>query len=698
MELISFFGRFHPVFLHLPIGFLVLGYLLLLLSKRPKYAGVKGAIGLTLGLGFLSAGIATLLGYWLSLEGGYDAKLLNQHKWLGIATTALSAIVYGVYQSKKAEKMVLPLYTLTVIGLLITGHLGGNITHGSDYLVENAPNGLRKLAGLPEKALPEAARSINLEEAEAFGTLIRPIIKQKCESCHNPGKVKGRLLMNTVAGLQKGGKSGDLFVAGDPEESLMHIRIHMDNAEKKHMPPKGKLQLDQDEKKLITWWIKEGADFTKKIAEYEPLSETIQGILDRKIPKENPVYAMDLAVPSERQLGKLKAAGVEALPIADESPFLAVSLVDKKDKPEVYLKKLKKVAANLVKLELSRSAITDELVQQIAKFPNLIHLRLDGTSVGDKGLKQLKKLKYLESLNLYQTSVSDAGLEALQEMPNLKKVYLWQSQVSPEGVAQLMSDLPGLYVSSGAEVDSLFNDVKLKPPVISAENNLFLDTLSVELKLNLQGVDIYYTLDGSDPDESSPSYEAPIPIKGSTTIKAIALKEGWQSSEVSERQFVRVAYQPENIQVNNPPSERYAANGAKSLIDLTKGTARFTDGTWLGWDGQGVTAILDLGAAKPVSGVTVSALESTGAWIFFPKGIRIYSSMDGQNFTKVAERKIPTSTEGNEGALEVFQQKFSETIEARFLKVEVESNRVNPPWHQGAGETCWIFLDEIVVE
>jgi len=45
-------------------------------------------------------------------------------------------------------------------------------------------------------------------------------------------------------------------------------------------------------------------------------------------------------------------------------------------------------------------------------------------------------------------------------------------------------------------------------------------------------VTIYYTLDGTDPTAESTEYTAAIDVTGSTTIKAIAIKEGWNNSDI----------------------------------------------------------------------------------------------------------------------------------------------------------------------
>ena len=88
------------------------------------------------------------------------------------------------------------------------------------------------------------------------------------------------------------------------KESLMSIRMHLPTTEKKHMPPRGKLQLDTDEKALVDWWIEQGADFGKQILDME-VPEKVQNILDKRVAKVSPVYAMTPSPVSESKLQKM---------------------------------------------------------------------------------------------------------------------------------------------------------------------------------------------------------------------------------------------------------------------------------------------------------------------------------------------------------------------------------------------------------
>ena len=90
--------------------------------------------------------------------------------------------------------------------------------------------------------------------------------------------------------------------------------------------------------------------------------------------------------------------------------------------------------------------------------------------------------------------------------------------------------------------------------------------------------------------------------------------------------------------------------------------------------------------------------HSTGQWIFFPREIKVSTSSDGKNFTEVISNDYPVAESGNQGDLKNFLERFPEPVNSRFVKVEVFNRGVNPPWHAAAGQPCWTFLDEIIVE
>jgi uncharacterized membrane protein len=133
-SLTEFIGRFHPVLVHLPIGMLLLAAIFQLISLKQKTASLGPAINITLFGGMMSAIFSAVSGYLLSTTEDYDASLISTHQWFGIAVAVISIGAYILNKlQNRYTKWVILIMTILVV---ITGHLGGSITHGSDYLTK----------------------------------------------------------------------------------------------------------------------------------------------------------------------------------------------------------------------------------------------------------------------------------------------------------------------------------------------------------------------------------------------------------------------------------------------------------------------------------------------------------------------------------------------------------------------------------
>jgi len=91
--------------------------------------------------------------------------------------------------------------------------------------------------------LPAFAGPPSPEGLKFFETKIRPVLVQRCYKCHSANAVKnkklqGELLLDTRAGMLKGGESGPAIVPGNVKESLLVEAVQHDSLK---MPPDSKL-------------------------------------------------------------------------------------------------------------------------------------------------------------------------------------------------------------------------------------------------------------------------------------------------------------------------------------------------------------------------------------------------------------------------------------------------------------------------
>lgn len=683
LDITQFAGRLHPLILHLPIGVLVLAFLLAFINRKQQKSGMSEALGLAIWVGMVSAILAAISGYLLAQEGGYEETMLWRHQVFGIVT-ALGSVVAFILFRLKNQKLLLPFLAILMVVLMITGHLGGSLTHGSNFLTE------------PFQPQVEDNSAVeDLDQAIVFNDLIQPIFKDKCNRCHNESKLKGDLLLSTIQGIQNGGKNGALFVSGDAESSLMMERIHLPVEEKKHMPPKGKKQLTPDEVKLLSWWIDSGGEFDSKVGDLEK-SDDVKTILSKYVQSGKDVYTLDIEHASQRSIEKVKSMGIEVELVAKGKPFLNASLKGRKDIDKRTLKKLGEISKQLISLDLSNTNVNDQMLSNLAEFKHLQKLFLQKTNVTGTRFNFLDKLEYLEYLNLVETQVEDASVAQLASLRSLRDLYLWQTNISPSAIEQLTNQRPRLNVNYGTDKE-IFGSAQLKPPIIVAEQDIFMDTLQVVFDINFKNVNLFYTLDGTNPDTTSMKYQGPFTINETAEIKVISQKQGWETSEPASRGLLRSKYKPAQVLLNTSPHPNYPGEGANSLIDFKKGTTVFKDGNWLGYEKQGFSATFDMGDIVDISRINLSALESSDQWIFFPKGMKISVSADGKKFRSVKESNYPIVPGPEPPSLKTFREQF-EPVKARYVRVDVRSHLVNPKWHPAAGQPCWVFVDEVLIE
>ena len=98
-SIINFFGHFHPLLVHLPIGILLFAILIHWLAQKEKYVLFENIVPFSYLIGAASAIVTCISGLALSTNGEYDTQTLFYHQWLGILLALISTV--GVYFTKK---------------------------------------------------------------------------------------------------------------------------------------------------------------------------------------------------------------------------------------------------------------------------------------------------------------------------------------------------------------------------------------------------------------------------------------------------------------------------------------------------------------------------------------------------------------------------------------------------------------------
>ena len=90
-------------------------------------------------------------------------------------------------------------------------------------------------------------------------------------------------------------------------------------------------------------------------------------------------------------------------------------------------------------------------------------------------------------------------------------------------------------------------------------------------------------------------------------------------------------------------------------------------------------------------------MQDYKSYIFNPLGSVISTSTDGISYTKLKEEKYEQITGPEDNEVKDFIINVPKT-NARYLKLDIVSQKKNPPWHSDPGADCWLFLDEVIVE
>ncbi|MGF1558785.1 MAG: c-type cytochrome domain-containing protein [Flavobacteriaceae bacterium] len=446
LEFTTFLGRFHPLFVHLPIGFILLAILLEWWESFNKTQNPSQLIPVAWFIGGLSAFAAAICGWYLGETGLYEEENLFLHRWLGVFLVPISFIGWWIKRKpNEYPKQVQNGFNILLIVLLsIEGHKGGNLTHGETYLTEFAPEPIRKLLG-GAKDSTLVSTFVEPDSVIIYHQLIAPIFEVKCISCHGNEVKRGALNMSHPDSMQLGGDGGAVLVKGSAAQSELFRRITLPQKNNKFMPPTPNV-LTYDEIKTIEWWIEQGASFEDRVSDVK-VPDNMKPLLLRRFglnTEKRPWYEkVQLAALDSAHLINLRRNGFTLKTLGGKNQLLDVSYSGTNLSAE-KMALLEPASKHITWLSLSETNLENEWLSIVSDFSNLTRLELDRTSISDEGIGYIKGLHHLEVLNLYASKVTDSVLPSLGQMPKLRRVYLFETNVTSQaakGISEINSQL-----------------------------------------------------------------------------------------------------------------------------------------------------------------------------------------------------------------------------------------------------------------
>jgi predicted alpha-1,2-mannosidase len=236
-------------------------------------------------------------------------------------------------------------------------------------------------------------------------------------------------------------------------------------------------------------------------------------------------------------------------------------------------------------------------------------------------------------------------------------------------------------------------------PVIKTQRTHFRENLTISLAKPKSGVTIYYTTDGSTPDENSQTYSAPFEITQNTILKTISYHPDRYKSSLVRQEFIRLPNNYEVPQLNHV-HPNYQAAGGISLIDGMIGSRNFHDGRWIGIQGNNFEAVVDLKQPMPITGIGLGCLEDQGSWIFLPEKVSFYGSENGRDYFPLGVIDNPLQKSEGKSRRKTFILPLENTEKRAIVSVKVIAQNIGtcPKWHRGAGGQAFIFVDEISIQ
>jgi hypothetical protein len=289
--------------------------------------------------------------------------------------------------------------------------------------------------------------------------------------CHGEQKQKAKLALHTWEGLMRGSDAGPVLIAGKPNDSILLQRMRLPLTDEEHMPPQEHPQPAAEELALLARWIERGAGKATTLAALQlpdSLSKAAAEIparlaaMSRGRAESEPLWEHDPAevarsrAPLAREVAELQRRFPGALSYESRTSaalhFTAAGFGRAFGDNELAL--LVPLREQLVALEISHTAVSEDAASLLAGFIRLKLFRAGFTEVGDRVVEALVALPSLEVVGLPGTRVTASSIPLFRKASRLRTLSVGGT------TAEDAARAAGLPVPSG----SLLEDATVSTP------------------------------------------------------------------------------------------------------------------------------------------------------------------------------------------------------------------------------------------
>ena len=235
-------------------------------------------------------------------------------------------------------------------------------------------------------------------------------------------------------------------------------------------------------------------------------------------------------------------------------------------------------------------------------------------------------------------------------------------------------------------------------PIINPANDLFEDGKSVNINIasTQPNEEIRYTIDGSEPSATSAKYAMPFQINNTTTIKAAIFKDNKKITKLAEETYSRCIPVKKAILISHINADNN--KDPNTIIDLKRAkTDIYDDDMYIGYEGNDMEVVLDLGENKDISTVIIGCLLAQNYSIFLPQNVEISVSNNMKDYKVVKTEEYAAAKQDDKLYLKDITLNFSK-VNTRYIKVKAKNIGKNPDWHKKKGEKTTLLVDEIMVQ
>jgi len=147
MDFVFFLGRMHVLFLHIPIGIILVAAILEWLVRRPRFAGLERALTLIWAVAAVAAILAVVTGLLHVGEGGFDPATAGSHRLFAILTAVGATAVWLLHwKLPEVASLRLVVVVITFVVMILATFYGSRLTHGQRFLSVSTPAALEASA------------------------------------------------------------------------------------------------------------------------------------------------------------------------------------------------------------------------------------------------------------------------------------------------------------------------------------------------------------------------------------------------------------------------------------------------------------------------------------------------------------------------------------------------------------------------